>query len=340
MGQNLTVMIPAYNEALSITDTVRSIQHQTTPPTEIIVIDDCSTDNTAAIARNLGVTVMQPPVNTGSKAGAQMFALSHVKTELVMAIDGDTILAPDAIEKILPALQDEAVVAACGFVLPRYVKSLWERGRYVEYLLAFSFYKPIQNFYEKPLISSGCFSVYRTAVLKQAGGWSTRTLAEDMDLTWTFYQMGWQIRFVPEAVCYPIEPHNLLLMRKQLKRWSHGFIQNVKLHWRGVLPLTYLPFVIAVGLWDAVVASLVYLIVIPLFAIFLSPWFLLGYIIDAPVLLIPILFTAYKRREVGKMLGSFPAYFVLRYLNAIMMLKAMWLELIMRRPFMVYEKGH
>ena len=93
MGQNLTVMIPAYNEGPSITDTVRSIQHQTMPPTEIIVIDDCSTDNTAAIARNLGVTVMQPPVNTGSKAGAQMFALSHVKTELVMAIDGECVLA-------------------------------------------------------------------------------------------------------------------------------------------------------------------------------------------------------------------------------------------------------
>ena len=45
-------------------------------------------------------------------------------------------------------------------------------------------------------------------MLRQHGGWSTRTMAEDMDLTWTFYQAGHGVRFVPEAVCYPIEPHD------------------------------------------------------------------------------------------------------------------------------------
>ncbi len=340
MNKYLTVIIPAYNEEASIADTIRSIQHQTTPPDKIIVVDDCSTDRTAEVAKSLGVSVLRPAQNTGSKAGAQTFALRYVQTPLVMAIDGDTILVPNAIERLLPSLYDKTVVAACGFVLPRYVKSIWERGRYIEYLLAFSFYKPIQNYYGKPLISSGCFSVYRTAILRRAGGWSNRTLAEDMDLTWTFYQMGGQVRFVPEALCYPIEPNSLLLMRKQLKRWSHGFIQNVRLHWRGVIKLPYLPYVITVGLWDAVVASLIFLIAIPLLAILISPWFLLGYIIDAPVLLIPILPIAFKRREICRMLISFPAYFVLRLLNALMMLKAMWLEFIMRRPFEVYEKGH
>ena len=69
--------------------------------------------------------------------------------------------------------------------MPRYVSTVWERGRYVEYLLAFSFYKPIQDHYGKPLIASGCFSIYRTEVLRAHGGWQTRTMAEDMDLTWT-----------------------------------------------------------------------------------------------------------------------------------------------------------
>lgn len=340
MNKYLTVIIPAYNEEASIADTILSIQNQSKPPAKIIVVDDCSTDQTAEVAKNLGVTVLKPDCNTGSKAGAQTYALSRVQTPLVMAIDADTILMPNAIEKLLPALYDKSVVAACGFVLPRYVRNLWERGRYIEYMLAFSFYKPIQNYYGKPLISSGCFSVYRTAILRRVGGWSNRTMAEDMDLTWTFYQLGGQVRFMPEALCYPIEPSSLLLMRKQLKRWSHGFIQNVKLHWHGVLPIPYLPFVIAVGFWDAIVASIVYLCLIPICAVLISPWFLLGYVIDAPVLLIPILPIAFKRREVGKILISLPAYFVLRLLNALMMVKAMWLELILRRPLVVYEKGH
>ena len=59
---------------------------------------------------------------------------------------------------------------------------------------------------------------------------------------------------LPEAVCYPIEPHNLKFLGKQLRRWSHGFIQNVRLHWRTVLHLGYLRSVVAVVLWDALLA--------------------------------------------------------------------------------------
>ena len=107
-----------------------------------------------------------------------------------MAIDADTTLAPDAIERFLAVMADASVAAACGFVVPRNMQAIWERGRYVEYLLAFAFYKPIQDFYTKPLIASGCFSIYRTDVLLAHGGWHTRTMAEDMDLTWSMYQQG------------------------------------------------------------------------------------------------------------------------------------------------------
>src|SRR5689334_20063996 len=121
-GARLTVMVPAYNEAGSIAATILSLQRQTCPPHEIIVIDDGSTDDTAEVARSLGVTVLRPPSNTGSKAGAQSFALPYVETELVMAVDADTTLAPDAIALLLPALDDPRVVAACGTVLPRHVR--------------------------------------------------------------------------------------------------------------------------------------------------------------------------------------------------------------------------
>ncbi len=337
----LTVLVPAYNEAQSIADTVKSLLAQSVPVDEIIVIDDFSSDGTGEVARNLGVTVIRPPQNTGSKAGAQNFALQFVETELTMAIDADTTLAPDAIEKLLDAFKDPGVAAACGFVLPRYTKTLWERGRYIEYLFAFTFFKPIQDYYEKPLISSGCFSMYRTKMLKANGGWSTRTLAEDMDLTWSFYQNGHKVRFIPEAICYPIEPHNFDFMHKQLKRWSHGFIQNVKLHWKGILKIKYLNSIVAVALWDGVVASCTYLILLPLLAIvFKAPILLLGYVIDIPAVMIPTLVKAASRKEIWKVLSSIPAFFVLRTVNGIFILEAIWSELIRQKTFNVYEKGH
>jgi poly-beta-1,6-N-acetyl-D-glucosamine synthase len=341
MSSQLTVIVPAYNEAASIGDTIRSIQQQTLKPDEIIVVDDFSSDGTGDIARQCGVTVVRPPANTGSKAGAQNFALTQVNTQYTMAIDADTVLDTKAIELLLEAMDNETVVAACGFVLPRFVKSLWERGRYIEYLLAFSWYKPIQNYYERPLISSGCFSVYRTDELKKVNGWSTRTMAEDMDLTWTFYQNGHEVRFMPEAMCYPIEPHNFEFMHKQLKRWSHGFIQNVTLHWKANLEIPFLHNIICVALWDAVVASLVYLFLIPLLAILLQqPLIMLAYFIDLPAVLVPVLFTGEGRRNIFKVITSLPSFFVLRTVNGFFVLSAIWNEVILHKPLTVYEKGH
>jgi biofilm PGA synthesis N-glycosyltransferase PgaC len=341
-ADDLTVIIPAYNEAASVGDTVRSVLAQTTPPARIVVVDDCSTDETRELARLAGAEVVSPEQNTGSKAGAQNLALAQVTTKYTMAIDADTTLAPDALELLLaPLEEDDEVVAACGFVVPRHVSSIWERGRYVEYLLSFTFYKPTQDYYGKPLISSGCFSAYRTDVLRDAGGWSERTRAEDMDLTWTFYQLGHRVRFVPEAICYPIEPHDLDFMSKQLKRWSHGFLQNVALHWKGILPLPFLSTVVGVGLWDAVVASLVYLFVLPVLAVVLgSPLVLLVYLIDVPAIMVPVLLTARRRGEVGRALASLPAFFVLRTVNSFFILEALWTEVVLRRPLLVYEKGH
>src|ERR687895_1918690 len=337
---DLTVIVPAFNEAETLGDTVRSLQRQTLSPDQILVVDDCSIDATAEVAESLGVSVLRPPENTGSKAGAQSFALDRVDTGLVMAIDADTTLAPDAMEKLFAAFADPEVVAACGFVLPRRVRTIWERGRYVEYMLAFSFFKRIQDSYGKPLIASGCFSVYRTAELRAAGGWSTRTMAEDMDLTWTMYRAGHRIRFVPDAVCYPIEPHDMDFLAKQLKRWSHGFVQNVRLHWGAVLQLGYLRSVVAVTFWDALLASLAYLLLLPVLAVVIDPLVLIAYVIDAPVVLVPVLWQAIRRGETGRALASFPAFFVLRVVNALFMLSAVWREFVMRRPLLVYEKGH
>lgn len=337
----VTVLVPAYNEADSVADTIKSLQNQTIEPAEIIVIDDCSTDNTAEVARALGATVLRPPVNTGSKAGAQNYALRYVKTEFTMAIDADTTVAPDSIEHFLRVMKDESVAAACGFVVPRNVSSVWERGRYVEYLLAFAFYKPIQDYFTKPLIASGCFSIYRTEVLCAHGGWQIRTMAEDMDLTWSMYQAGRTVRFVPEAVCYPIEPPDFHFMRKQLKRWSHGFMQNVQLHWRGLLSIGFLRSVIGVALWESTIASIIYLIVVPLTALQLqNPLVLLVYVLDAPALMVPVLVQAAKRKEFWRAFASIPSFFVLRFVNCVFVLEAIWSEFIIGQRLAVYEKGH
>ena len=186
----VTVVVPAYNEENVIEQTLSSLVRQTMLPASVIVVDDCSTDNTSRIAKSYkNVTVLRPPNNTGSKAGAQSYALPFINTKYTIAIDADTSLPDDAIEKMYKFMEsNEETAAASSYVIPKKVTTIWERGRFVEYMFVFPFTKRIQELYGKPLISSGCFSIYDTRELKAVGGWSARTMAEDMDLTWTLYE--------------------------------------------------------------------------------------------------------------------------------------------------------
>jgi len=338
-ADQLTVIVPAYNEAASVADTIESLLHQSQPPAHIVVIDDGSTDGTGQVAAALGVEVLRPAANTGSKAGAQTFALQHVTTPYVMAIDADTILAHDAIQQLSVVFDYSKETAASGLVLPRHVSTVWERGRYVEYLYSFTFPKQVQDAYGKPLIASGCFAAYRTAVLCAIGGWSSRTLAEDMDLTWTLYERSWKVRFIPDALCYPIEPHDRRLLGKQLRRWSHGFVQNVRLHCRGILGLRYFRSMVAIAAFDAIFSPVATLFVLPTLAIFVTAWFALGYVVDLPIVAIPVLMAARRRRETWLALCSLPCFFILRLANCWFMLRAV-LDEGRGRRFTQYEKGH
>jgi hypothetical protein len=71
-----------------------------------------------------------------------------------------------------------------------------------------------------------------------------------------------------------------------------------------------------------------------------GPWVLIGYVIDLPVIAVPVLIAAWKRREFFHALASLPSFLVLRMLNAYHMLRALFTEVVLRRSFDIYEKGH
>jgi hypothetical protein len=94
-------------------------------------------------------------------------------------------------------------------------------------------------------------------------------------------------------------------------------------------------------MWDATLASFIYLILLPILTIyFKSPWLLLGYLIDAPAVLVPVMVGAVPRGEAGRAIASLPAFFVLRTVNAVFFLSAVWSEMVMGKGFHRYEKGH
>ena len=91
---NIICIIPAYNEEATIAKTIKSLQAQTVPISRIIVVDDCSQDKTAEIARKCGAEVIRTPKNTGTKARAQNYALQFIEDEnaIIVTVDADTCL--------------------------------------------------------------------------------------------------------------------------------------------------------------------------------------------------------------------------------------------------------
>lgn len=181
MTLSLTVIVPAHNEQEGIPATLAALLAQTEQADEIVVVDDGSTDRTGEVAAAYGVTVLRPPRNLGSKAKAQNHALPHCTTDLVLAVDADTVLAPDYIELIKSAFDDPAVVIAAGNVQTRFARTIWERGRSIEYLFGFHWNRPIQHGAGSPMVCSGCCSAFRRADLVAFGGFPERTIVEDMD---------------------------------------------------------------------------------------------------------------------------------------------------------------
>lgn len=337
----LTVMIPAYNEARVIGSTLRSLWSQTYRPDRVLVVDDGSNDETGQVAASLGAEVVRPASNTGFKAGALNFGLGHVETEWLVTLDADTILAPDALQQIVATAQKEKVGAACGLVLPQRIRNLWERARFVEYLLAFGVLKPVQDWYRYPMVASGCFALYRTEIVRRLGGFPTETVGEDLDLTWRLYEAGESVKYVGRAICYPVEPPNLHFLRKQLIRWCHGFVQNLRLHGRQILDVPMLRSFVIVAILDCLLAGLLYAVLTPVLLIFYGWRFLLAfYLTDLVATAIPVAWKGYRLGVLRQALASLPFVFVLRGLNVYFFWRAVFLECLLGRRLRQFEKGH
>ena len=87
-------------------------------------------------------------------------------------------------------------------------------------------------------------------------------------------------------------------------------------------------------------ASFVSLLFLPLLTVFVHPVFALGVFLDLPAIAIPVITTAWRRGEVGRALLSLPCFLVMRVVSSLFMLRAVWLECVVMKPLLVYEKGH
>ncbi|GAA2459445.1 hypothetical protein GCM10010191_94620 [Actinomadura vinacea] len=345
----VSVIVPAHNEEQGLPATLASLMAQTDPACQIIVVDDGSIDRTGEVARTYGVTVLRPPHNLGSKAKAQNHALPHCEGDLVLAVDADTILAPDYIERLKPAFADPGVAIAAGNVQTRFTRTVWERGRSIEYLFGFHWHRPIQASAQSPMVCSGCCSAFRRDLLLAHGGFPERTIVEDMDLTWSAQIAGHKAVYVGDAVAWAADPETLPFLRRQVRRWMAGFFQNVRLHLRQLVfrkPMLALWVLLAIleillaPLWWATPVLLTLTWNMPV-GQSIAWWWGTELLLMAP----PLIYAAKRRRiPLRQVLLNIPCVYPARAINTYYAWKGLITELLLvplglTTSLTIYEKG-
>jgi cellulose synthase/poly-beta-1,6-N-acetylglucosamine synthase-like glycosyltransferase/spore germination protein YaaH/peptidoglycan/xylan/chitin deacetylase (PgdA/CDA1 family) len=232
----VAVLIPAYNEETVIARTIRSVLNSDYKNLHVIVIDDGSTDRTAEVARQAyaadiaaGRVMVLSKANAG-KAAALNYALDHVQEEIYIGIDADTVIAPDAISKLIPHFADPRVGAIAGNAKVGNRVNLWTRWQALEYITSQNFERRALDLFHVVTVVPGAIGAWRTASVKAAGGYPLNTVAEDADLTMHLLEMRLRVDYEDRALAFTEAPIDAKGLMRQRFRWSFGTLQAVWKH--------------------------------------------------------------------------------------------------------------
>ena len=229
---DVSVVIPAYNEAAGIAATVRSMaESDYRGRLEIIVVDDGSTDDTAAIARGLRipyVRVIRQP-NAG-KPGALNRGIAEARGEVLVLVDGDTVFEPGTIGRLIAPLAAGDVGAVSGNTKVGNRRGFLGGWQHLEYVMGFNLDRRLFDVLGTIPTVPGAIGAFRRSALATVGGISNDTLAEDTDLTMALCRSPWRVVYAPEALAWTEAPSSLRQLWKQRYRWSYGTMQAMWKH--------------------------------------------------------------------------------------------------------------
>lgn len=283
--QGVSIVVPSFNEEAMIVASVQAMLSMEYPRHEVIVVDDGSTD---AMFENLRTAFDLVPVereissdvpvrgkiidfhiprngrtrlvvvrkeNTG-KTDSVNFGINAAVEPLVVCVDADSILDPDALIVVTkPFADDPTRVVATGGVIRaangckvvdgrivkfNLAKSWIVRIQVVEYLRAFLFGRAGWSEFGALILISGAFAVFRRDVLVEIGGLDPGSIGEDFEIVMRIHRYmidnhrDYRVKFVAEPVSWTEVPIAAKVLRRQRKRWHRGLWETLWKH-RGML---------------------------------------------------------------------------------------------------------
>jgi biofilm PGA synthesis N-glycosyltransferase PgaC len=239
----VTVLIPAFNEEAVIAQSVRAALDSDYPILEVLVLDDGSTDDTAAMASEAAggdprCEVVRDEVNRG-KADRLNIGMARARHEVVVVTDADAHLHPHAIRHLVARLERSPMVAAVAggpFVTNR--AYLISALQVLEAAAIIGLIRRTQSLTGRVGVVAGVCGIFRRDAVLGVGGYDDRMATEDIDLTWRLLLAGWHTAYAPRALVGMEVPTTVKALWAQRKRWArgqgevlHGYLTTV-FRWR------------------------------------------------------------------------------------------------------------
>ena len=234
----VSFLIPAYNEEVNIARTVAGVLAVDYPDFEVVVIDDCSTDDTLAQVMPLladpRVRLVCKKVNEG-KAMALNDAIPISRGELIFVMDADAVPTPDILNSLVPHFRFPRCGAVTGNPRVANRESFLAKMQAIEFASIISLMRRAQRVWGRIMTMSGVVGIFRRTALYDVGLYSPEMATEDIDLTWRLQLRHWDVRYESRAVMWMRVPQSLEGLWRQRRRWALGLSQVLVRHGRELL---------------------------------------------------------------------------------------------------------
>ncbi len=239
----VTVLVPAFNEERTLRASVDSVLASDYPDLELIVIDDGSTDGTAAVVEDLaakGRIRLLRQTNAG-KAEALNRGLAAASGQVVLFTDADSLFRPATVRQMVRWFADPTIHAVCGNDQPLSLRAPLQKALAVTTHIGTGFVRRALSMLGVLPIVTGNLGAVRTATLRELGGFR-RLWGEDLELTFRLQEARRRVVFDPEPVVLADCPGSLRALWRQRVRWARSYLKIVRLHRRLLWPPAAFPF--------------------------------------------------------------------------------------------------
>ena len=233
----VSIIVPAFNEELTIAESLKSTYQLAYPNFEVIFVDDGSGDRTLAQVTEVSTLFPQVPTTiltkpNGGKASALNFGILHASGELVMCVDSDSRLDREALRSAAARFEDPQVAAVGGHVYIASLHNLLLKFQQLEYLLGLNFPRRSMSLMGTVPVVPGPVGLFRRDALLSVGGYveSRTNFAEDAELTIRLLARGWKVHTDEDMIAYTEGPENVTTLLRQRYRWTRGMYQAVRAH--------------------------------------------------------------------------------------------------------------